>query len=109
MPYLYLHQGQKGTWTLDPDLNPEVRERLLDLVDRFPEGGLHARYTELVDAVHAHLRPVATVIAAAFQVSGEELHTSSRDAAERTLCMYPIYPQAKRFFDDYPSTDERTP
>lgn len=118
MIWKYLHKTSEGNTWLDHRLTPEVRAMLAAMASRAPLGGVEARYEQIVtdlmkdvsipevdeseiqrQAVQRRLDPAPMLDRA--RLEREERIKAAREAAEDSLCVYPVAPRVQRFFDDY--------
>jgi len=53
--YKYLHRANSNCWYLDHRLTPEVRAMFCAMASRLPEGGIYARYNQVVQEIVAAL------------------------------------------------------
>lgn len=114
----YLHKTSEGNTWLDHRLTPEVRAMLAAMASRAPLGGVEARYEQIVTDLmkdvtipdvdeseiqrQAKMRnkDVAPMLDRA-RLERDERIKAAREAAEDSLCVYPVAPRVQRFFDDY--------
>lgn len=91
----YLIQDNSISWILDHRITPETRALFAAMASRLPDGGIEARYKDIVSKVFLSMQN---------RLHDHGQHGAARDLklsdAEDRLTTYPLHPVVQQFFDD---------